>query len=144
MFNGHAFQIQINYIANLFNHHLKLFMRKLLFAFLVLAFVSCKSSKDEWNKEALVKKCKENAGKDKNLEAQMKAMGITMSEEQKNQICECSVDATLAKYKTKAEADKDVASVDAIGSDCANKILMPEVNIPDTTITTNPADTTNQ
>lgn len=115
-------------------------MRKLFFAALLLSFVACKSSKDEWNKEALVEKCKKNVAKDKNLEAQLKNQGIEMTADQIAKICDCSADAVLAKYKTKAEADKDVASVDAMGSECASNILMPDVNMPDSTVVSDSTD----
>ena len=111
-------------------------MRKLLFALLVLAFVSCKSSKNEWNKEFLENKCKTNAKADPNPPEKL-------TDDQIDKICDCSVEKLLAKYKTEAELNNDKAAADAIGSECAMQVLMPptDPNVMDTTTVT---DTTNQ
>jgi hypothetical protein len=120
-------------------------MRNLIILFVIVALVSCKPK--PWNKEYLLDKCKTEMGKDKEIKG-------TFSTDQQGQICDCSVDKILAKYKTKSEADKDKAGVEAIGAECATAVLMPPQNSMDTnttttdpgmdtTTTTTPADTTN-
>lgn len=93
-------------------------MRKLVFIVMVISFVSCKSSKNEWNKDYLTEKCKTNATKDKEATAMMTG-------DQIDKICDCSVDKLLAKYKSEAELNGDKGAADAIGSECATSILMP-------------------
>lgn len=111
-------------------------MKKLVYLFVLVALVSCKS-KDTWNKESLLEKCKTEMGKDENVKGQLTA-------EQQAEVCECSVDKLLAKYKTKAEADKNKAEVDAMGMECASTVLMPKDNMDPAADTITPADSTGQ
>lgn len=106
-------------------------MRKLIYVVLVLAFISC--GKSEWNRESLAAKCKKNMSNDKNMK-------VAMTPEQQAQVCDCTADKVMGKYKTKAEADKDVAGVDELGNECATSILMPSV--PEDTSGATPVDTT--
>ena len=117
-------------------------MKKLIYLLLIVSIVSCK--KKPWNKEYLLDRCKTQMGKDKEMNG-------TLTAEQQAAVCECSVDKVLEKYKTKAEADKDKAGVDAIGTECATAILMPKQDTTNTTMdtnnmtdttTTNPVDST--
>jgi hypothetical protein len=103
-------------------------MKKLIYLLFVVSFISCKQK--PWNKEYLLDKCKTQMGKDE------KVNGV-LTAEQQAAVCECSVDKVLAKYKTKAEADKNKADVDALGNECAAAILMPKEDTTNTTMDTN-------
>ncbi len=108
-------------------------MRKLFYFVLVLSLVSC--GKKEWSREYLAEKCKKNMAKDTRLTN-------TLTAEQQAKVCDCSAEKVMAKYKTKAEADKDETGIEAIGSECVTAVLMPSEPSTDTTGMNMPVDTT--
>ena len=113
-------------------------MRKLVYIVLAISFIAC--GKPQWNREALAEKCKKNMAKDPKMKDQLTAA-------QQVQVCDCSAEKVMAKYKTKSEADNDLPGVEAIGTECATAILMPpepvDTNVS-TDTTTVPDSTGNQ
>ena len=112
-------------------------MKKLLYVFLLFAITSC--AKKKWDKESLSDECMKEMGKNKDVQV--------LSDAQKQQVCDCSADKILVRYKSKSEMEKDDAGAEAIGTECAMQVLMP--NTPDNSTipnsdTTNTADTSNQ
>ncbi len=113
-------------------------MQKLIFAFVIMSFVSCSSGK-KWNKEYVAEKCNVDFKKRNEKEK-------LLTNDQLTKICDCVADKMSTNYKSEAEADKDPTGAAQIGTDCATAVMMPPKSTDDTNLTdtsTNSTDTTN-
>ncbi len=113
-------------------------MQKLIFAFVIMSFLSCNSKK--WNKEYVAEKCNADFKK-RNEKEKM------LTNDQLTKICDCVADKMSTNYKSEAEADKDPTGAAQIGTDCATAVMMPPSPTPMEPMpvdTTHQADTSNQ
>jgi hypothetical protein len=83
-------------------------MKKLIIPILSITLFSCKP---EWNKETVKTEC---------VEIAKKSMPKASSENLKmmEELCYCSAEKTVAKYKTQAEAEKDKKGLESLTMDC--------------------------
>jgi hypothetical protein len=89
-------------------------MKKMIPFILLLVFVSC--GKKSWNKEYVSEDCM------KEMKKNEQAAGMFTDATMKD-ICDCSAEKTVAKYKSEAEAQKDQSGLMEIGADCAREAL---------------------
>jgi hypothetical protein len=88
-------------------------MKKLILAALVLTLLSC--GKKEWSKDYVSKKCKGEMKKNEQSKV--------LSDEQLGKICDCAADKMVVKYKSEADADKDLSGSQEIGMACAMTVM---------------------
>lgn len=91
-------------------------MRKLLYVFLLFAITSC--AKKKWDKAYIAAECQKEMAKDKEINQ-------TLTAQQQTLVCDCSAEKAIAKYKSESEMKKDDAGAEAIGTECAMQVLMP-------------------
>lgn len=81
---------------------------------LAVILVSCGGK--SWNEKYVYDDCLREAKKDSRATEMF-------SEKKLEDICDCSAEKTIAKYKTESEAKKDQAGLMQIGSECAQEVL---------------------
>jgi hypothetical protein len=88
-------------------------MKKLFFAAFILTLAGC--AQKDWSKGYISKKCKE--GMKGNEQSKV------LTDDQMGKICDCAADKMLVKYKSEAEADKDLTGSQEIGMSCAMSVM---------------------
>ena len=89
-------------------------MKKFLFAFVLLSFISC--GKKEWTRDSALRQCSEDFRKRASANQYFSEMQITS-------ICSCVADNVVAKYKSQAEMDKDQLGKEQIATECTMEVL---------------------
>jgi redox-regulated HSP33 family molecular chaperone len=89
-------------------------MRKLLALALVLVFFGCGS--DKWNKDYLVNDCLREINKEMEKNRVFTTMQVA-------NICDCSSEKLLAKYKSARESNKDEAGTAEVIKECTLEVI---------------------
>lgn len=89
-------------------------MKKMIPLLLAVFLFAC--GKSNWTKKYVYDDCLREMKKDSRA-AKM------FSDEKMKDICDCSAEKTVSKYKSESDARKDQSGLMQIGSECAQEIL---------------------
>lgn len=89
-------------------------MKKMIPLLLAVFLFAC--GKSNWTKKYVYDDCMKEMKKDSRAASMF-------SETKMKDICDCSAEKTVSKFKTESDARKDQAGLMEIGKDCATEVL---------------------